>query len=195
MKQFAGVALMAAALTLTTGCNVQTNKHGDKKDVDISTPLGGMSVKTDKNVTPDALGVAAYPGASAVAESKDEKSANVDMHFGDFRLHIVTAKFFTSDPQQKVIDFYRKDLGRYGDVLECNKEHQAVGAIKKTGQGLTCDDHGKHSKVIHIGGKDTDEDLRAGSDRHQHIVSVETQDNGTKFTVVELELPPGSNAD
>jgi hypothetical protein len=95
----------------------------------------------------------------------------------------------SSDAQDKVLAFYQKALGRYGDVIECDGQ-RAVGSPAVTHEGLDCsDDQSKaHVKIS----ENTLLSLKAGSKRHQHIFAVQKSDGpGTRFTLVELQLPEG----
>jgi hypothetical protein len=187
--------LTAAALalgTLTclplTGCHVHTDKNGNGGNVDIGTPFGSMQVKTNDTADTAAIGLSAYPGAVPVKENdKNSNSADINMSFGGFHLGVKAAAFQTTDPQEKVLAFYRKDLGRYGDVIEC-KGSSTVGQPARTSQGLSCSE----AEHAHISNSDSDGDnieLRAGSAQHQHIVGVEPRDGGTKIGLVALDLP------
>jgi hypothetical protein len=192
------LALAPLACLLLSGCHVNEHKDGDKENVDISTPFGGMHVKTNNSSDTAAIGLTAYPGAVPLKEDHDTdtNSANVDMSFGSFHLGVKAAGFQTPDQQDKVLAFYRKDLARYGDVIECQND-KPVGTPTRTSQGLTCDDNG-HTKFkahgdlngIHVdSGSGSELELRAGSSQHQHIVGIESKNGGTKIGLVALDLP------
>lgn len=192
------LALAPLACLLLSGCHVNEHKDGDKENVDISTPFGGMHVKTNNSSDTAAIGLTVYPGAVPVKEDHDTdtNSANVDMSFGSFHLGVKAAGFQTPDQQDKVLAFYRKDLARYGDVIECEND-KPVGTPTRTSQGLTCDDNG-HTKFkahgdlngIHVDSSSGSElELRAGSSQHQHIVGLESKNGGTKIGLVALDLP------
>jgi hypothetical protein len=189
------------ACLLLAGCHVTENDHGDHKNVDIGTPFGSMKVNTAKNLDTNAIGISAYPGAVPINDKGDDDSsnANVSMSFGPFHLGVKAADFQTSDPSDKVLDFYRKDLAsRYGSVIEC-RGHSSVGSVDHTSQGLTCNDDEHthirnsdgHSKGFAIlsGDSSSDIELRAGSPLHLHIVGVEHHDGGVKIGLVSLDLP------
>ena len=79
-------------------------------------------------------------------------------------------------------------MKRYGDVIKCN-HNQPIGTPSRTFEGLTCDDHrGKHVSVDDHPDKNEVE-LRAGSQQHERIVSIEPDGSGTKFGLVVLDLP------
>jgi hypothetical protein len=104
------------------------------------------------------------------------------------------ASYQTSDSKDRVSDFYKKALDRYGDVITC-KDNYPVGTPTTTSQGLTCADSDKNGQKIkvdagdfHYNGSGTE--LKAGSKRHQHIVGFkEPQDGKTQFALVSLDLP------
>lgn len=192
------LALAPLGCLLLGGCHVNEHKDGNKENVDISTPFGGMHVKTNNANDTAAIGITAYPGAVPVKEgdNKDTNSADVDMSFGGFHLGVKAASFQTPDQPQKVLAFYRKDLAHFGDVIEC-QNGKPVGIPKRTAQGLTCDSKEKNhihmdssSRGLTIGdSSDNNLELRAGSDLHQHIVGIQARDGGTKIGLVVLDLP------
>ena len=186
---------------LLVGCRVTEDDHGDHKNVSIGTPFGSMKVNTNKGTDTASIGISAYPGATPIKDKDDDdsNSANVNMSFGPFHLGVKAADFQTSDPSDKVIAFYTKDLAsRYGSVIEC-RGHDSVGSIKRTSQGLTCSDdehthiktHDGNSKGFSItsGDSSSDIELRAGSPQHLHIVGIENREGGTKIGLVSLDLP------
>ena len=128
-----------------------------------------------------------YPGAELVKKDKDNGAADVNMSFGSFQLRVKAASYRTEDSPDKVSAFYRKALGRYGDVIECQND-KPVGSPIRTGEGLTCDnDKGNHITVNEdMSGK---MELKAGSKVHQHIVAIDPDGSGTKMGLVALDLP------
>jgi hypothetical protein len=189
LRPFAATLGIAAFVCLPlAGCHVHSDKNGNSDNVDIGTPFGSMQVKTNDKADTAAIGVTAYPGAVPVKENnKDSDSADINMSFGNFHLGVKAASFQTPDQQDKVLAFYRKDLARYGDVIEC-KGSSTIGQPVRTSQGLSCNE-AEHN---HISNSDNDSDnleLRAGSAQHQHIVGVEPKDGGTRIGLVALDLP------
>jgi hypothetical protein len=182
-------AAAMAVVTLVAGCRVEDSKHGDSDNVKIATPFGGMSVKTNQDVVVAGVGLPTYPGAVMVkkGDDKDSGAADVNFSFGSFQLRVKAVSFKTSDSPEKVSAFYRKALGKYGDVLECEND-KPVGKLLQTSQGLTCDnDKENHISVTDdLSGK---MELKAGSKKHQHIVGIDPDGTGTKFGLVALDLP------
>ena len=188
LRRVALVAAVTAPLALLplAGCRIDTHKNGNNDNVDIGTPFGSMHVKTNDAANGADIGLATYPGAVPVKEhdGRNNDAADINMSFGSFHLGVRAASFHTSDPAANVLAFYRKDLSRYGDVIECRND-KPVGLPTHTAQGLACDSG--HSRM-HSADSDGDE-LRAGSEQHQHIVGIEPSDGGIKIALVTLDLP------
>ena len=112
----AGLALAAGI----AGCRVHVDKDasGQEKTVQVDTPFGGVHVNTDQTSAAD-LGLPVYPGAQAVADDDKHKSADVHLGFGEWELRVRAVSYATSDSKDQVVSFYKKALGRYGDVIVC----------------------------------------------------------------------------
>ncbi|MBT9331607.1 hypothetical protein D0Y96_011190 [Acidipila sp. 4G-K13] len=186
MRTTLTVALLAL-MTGMAGCHISVDKSkdGDNKNVRIDTPLGGLHVRSDDTSAAD-LGLPVYPGAQISPDSDGDKSADVHLGFGKWQLRVKAVTYQTADSQDKVVAFYKKAMARYGDVLQCDGD-KTVGALTVTGEGLTCsEEHGKAHVNISDSG---DLNLKAGSRHHQHIFALKKSSSGTRFALVELQLP------
>ena len=195
-----GVAMLAAAGLCggLSGCRVHVDKdaNGKEKTVQVDTPFGGVHVNTNQTSASD-LGLPAYPGAHTITDDDKHKSADVHMGFGDWQLRVKAVSYGTPDSRDKVVAFYKKALGRYGDVIVC-QGNSPVGTPTVTGDGLTCDDKGKNNNNVKFDDSDFRQDfqLKAGSKRHQHIVGFEDPKNGkTRIALVALDLPANMDGD
>ena len=195
-EKLRNVSTLAAGLALAiglAGCRVQVEKgaNGEDKNVQVDTPFGGVHVNTDQTTATD-LGLPVYPGAQTVKDNDNHKSADVHLGFGEWQLRVRAVSYATSDSKDQVTAFYKKALGRYGDVITC-QGNSPVGTPTKTSEGLTCADD--KSGKVQIDRKDYGSskdglELKAGSKRHQHIVGFENpQDGKTRFSLVALDLP------
>jgi len=176
-----------------TGCRIHVDKdaNGQEKNVQVDTPFGGVHVNTNQITAVD-LVLPVYPGAEIVKDKQHDKSADVNMGFGEWSLRVRAVNYSTADSQDKVTVFYKKALGRYGDVITCDG-NAPVGTPTATAEGLTCADEGHHGNV-QVDGKDLNVhggfQLKAGSKRHQHILGFEDSSDGkTRFALVALDLP------
>jgi hypothetical protein len=194
--------LAVVALAGVAGCRIQKEKgpNGEDKKVQIDTPFGGIHVNTDQTTAAD-LGLPVYPGAKIAHDSDNDKSADVHMGFGQWELRVKVVSYSSDDSQDKVVAFYKKALGRFGDVISC-QDGAPVGTPTKTGEGLACSEKGEPNVQIsgnsasygyHSTG-DKGFQLRAGSKRHQHLICFKSSAPGqTRFSLVALDLPSGSD--
>ena len=199
MRDAAGLLACLALAAGLAGCRVHVDKdaNGEEKNVQVDTPFGGVHVNTDQTTAAD-LGLPVYPGAEIVRDKDNDKSADVHMGFGQWELRVKVVNYTTPDSQDKVVAFYKKALGRYGDVIAC-QDNAPVGTPTTTAEGLTCSDNGHANVHVDNGGESYGYhsgkggfELRAGSRRHQHIVGFESSAPGqTRFGLVALDLPVG----
>ncbi len=196
------IHLLVVSLLLASGvagCRVHVDKdsEGQEKTVQVDTPFGGVHVNTDQVKASD-LGLPEYPGAEPVKGDDKHKSADVHLGFGEWQLRVRAVTYATADSKEQVTAFYKKALGRYGEVLTC-QDKSPVGTPTVTSEGLTCSDDGKNSNVKIDSNDYNLKDslqLKAGSKRHQHIVGFEhPKDGKTLFALVALDLPAGHNSD
>jgi hypothetical protein len=113
----AGVTTLTIALLLLSACsiNVKKEKNGQDKQVDISTPVGGIHVS--KGVNPEDVGVAVYPGATLKEKDNGEdKSANVNLSSFGYGLRVVALEYESKDSPDKVVAYYKDQLKKYGNV-------------------------------------------------------------------------------
>src|SRR5271165_6307148 len=80
--------------------NAHLTQEGDHVKVD--TPFGSVETSKDPEQTAKDLGIDVYPGAQS------EKNGTTSMTFGN--MHTVTASFESSDPVDKICDFYKSRL-------------------------------------------------------------------------------------
>ena len=175
--------LLSAAVLLFVGafggCSVSTheNEKGKKNDVDIRTPFGSLSVREGHTDVKD-TGLALYPGARAKQDTDDEHhSANVDISSSLFGVKVVAAKFESDDSPDKVLAFYRKEMGKYGKVVDC------------TG-GFNLNFHGHRDRDAevtcegHDSGHEYKEELKVGTESNQRILAIKPKGSGSEFALV-----------
>ena len=150
------------------------------KNLDIKSPIGNLHVGDDADAKK--IGLPLYPGARLKKGDDDNSNqANLSLLTGSFGMKLVVANYVSSASPDKIIDFYRGKLKRYGKVLECRSDKHGgnvdVHDDKDSNQSkaLKCDDNS---------GPVTE--LKVGTEDDQHVVSVEPSGtNGeTNFALV-----------
>lgn len=205
-RYFSMVALSTGVLLFAvSGCSVNEHKNGDAENVHLHTPIGGLDVRTNSAGAID-VGVPVYPGAVATSEKgKDNGAADIHMSFGKWRLDVKAAEYKTKDPEFKVVAFYKKAMATYGDVITC-KDKRPVGQPVATRRGLTCaNDHEydvsmdaeSSNRHVNIGTPKISGDIKllAGSPDNQHIIEFTPTSDGTKFSIVAVQLPHKGQTD
>ena len=178
--------LASLCLFPLAGCHANRTAAHDEDNVGISTPFGGMSVKTNEAAVEGSVGLSVYPGATLIRKDRNNEAADVNMSFGGFHLGVKALSYHSGDSPGQVTGFYRKDMARYGAVLLCQGDHP-IGQPDHTQDGLTCDSSkGGH---VQIDTDDAKQELKAGSKLHQHIVSIDPEGSGTRISLVALDLP------
>jgi hypothetical protein len=172
-------ALIAAFALTATACNmhVDEKKDGKNKNVDISTPFGDLKVHNQADAKDTGLPVFPNSHEKPGDNSDDNKSANVNLSFGKFGLKIAVVTYETDASPDKVLAYYRNEVGKYGKILEC--KGGSIGNVNidhndKNDKELHCDSHGDADVT----------ELKVGSNSLQRIVAVKPSGKGTEFSLV-----------
>lgn len=172
--------LAAAAALLLAGCSIQSKRSEEKKGekVDIQSPIGSVHVETNEQAKARDTGLPVYPGArDAPPDEHDNTSkANVSLGFVGFDLRVVAAKYETDDSVDKLKDFYRKALSKYGKVVECNGD-------------LDLDSGHEGKPRCKSSSSEPDRfDMGVGSGDVQHMVSIKPKGKTNQFALVRIEM-------
>lgn len=188
MNRFSILSLLSAALALTACVNVK--KTGDGDNVDVKTPFGSVSVRTDQ-VKPEDTGLNVYPGATlAVKPGHDHDQANVNISSPWGHLKVVALNYHSDDAPQKVLDWYRKDLQqKYGKFLECKGGDVSFHDRDRSDSNqLTCgSERGDHKNFNYNSEDKNTLELKTGTDDKQHIVAVKSEDGGSNIALVYVQ--------
>jgi len=169
--------------------NVKKEANGQDKQVDINTFAGGIHVSKQADVSD--IGLAVYPGARLKEKDSDGsgKSANVNISGFGYGIKVVALEYESDDAPAKVLSFYKDQLKKYGNVLECHTSHLNLDmkmdshGSKNNSTELTCEgDHGNNIE------------LKVGKKYDQHIVAVEPEGKGSSFSLVYVRTH-GKDAD
>lgn len=170
-----GVAIYAGLRFITHGVHVQVNDQGgDKKQVSIKTPFGGIEVNKNEDISEASLGLPMYPGAHRV---KDEDSASVSLGLpGQNNLRIVAGKFETSDRFEKVKAFYRDRLtAEDGTFTQEDRPDFFEGDEWKGMEGNYTGKDSEGKTVFRIKRKDSEK-----------VVALKSQLDGTRIELVRV---------
>jgi hypothetical protein len=180
--------LVFVFLIALAACTIKEDKQGNGKKIDIETPVGGVHVSNDADA--QQTGIAVYPGARPEPSEGKDTGANVSMSSGFFGLKIAVAKFLTDDSPDKVAAFYKKELGKFGSVLECHTSEDPGNVVihkhPKNQDAVTCGDQYEHSFVWKSGDEARHEtlELKTGIEERQHVVAIKPRGSGTEFALV-----------
>lgn len=187
LRKFALVLATAAALNLSAFCQ---NSDSKNKNLDVESSVGDLHIGADADAKK--VGVPLYPGARLKVNDDNNGQANLSLLTEEFGMKIIVANYVSNDAPEKVLNFYRDKLKKYGKVLECHSE--------KRGADVWADDDKKDSgkskelKCDENSGPVTE--LKVGTEDNQRIVAVEPGDssNGSKFALIYVHTR-GKSAD
>lgn len=169
------VAVVFFAVLMAASCsvNVRNGSADEQKKVDIETPFGGIHVNEGAEVKDTGLPV--YPGAreKPKSDSGDDKSANVNISTSAFGLKVVAIEFETQDAPTKVVAYYRDQLKKFGNVLECHT-HGGHSGYEDNSDELKCEGDNQGNSI----------ELKVGTKSNQHIVAIDPQGKGADFALV-----------
>jgi hypothetical protein len=168
-------SVFAAALLPLAACgvDVRAGESGKKAEVDIRTPVGNMSVRTDVK-TPE-TGLAVYPGATPLRDHDEPENADVTIGSSLFGVKVVAANYESPDRQEQILDFYRNEMKRYGNVTECRGDVDFRGGP------------GAQRAVCKEDLFSRDRQIVAGTEDRQRIVVVKPRGSGSEFSLVYVQ--------
>ena len=153
------------------GIDVQDAERG--KNVDIKSPVGAVSVRTD--VASPHTGLPIYPGASPLRQDDEPESATVNVSSAWFGVKVVAANYRSADGQDKILDYYRQEMKTYGAVTECRGDVDFRGGPRN--KRPLCKDQ-PYSRDVQ---------LLTGSEDNQRIVVVKPRGSGSEFSLVHVD--------
>jgi hypothetical protein len=129
------------------------------------------------------VGLPLYPGARRHRD-KDEDSPglNFGLWGGGSGVKLAVLKMESDDSPEKIADYYKKKLSKYGKVLDCSHPSPADTAANKddkedkdNSKPLTCgDDRPDKGGLL----------FKSGTKADQHIVAIQPAPHGSLFQLV-----------
>lgn len=138
-----------------------------------------MGLEGHGRTGPADVGLPVYAGAQPFQESKDDKAAvTLGAWVGQYGLHLAALKYRSAAPAERVAAFYAKELGRYGEVLDCR---QVANRIKppKGSDRLACDKGGPELGAY---------EYRVGTAKSFRVVSVKPDGDGSRFDMARVRI-------
>jgi hypothetical protein len=162
-----GVGVAAASLA---ACEIRVgpDQGRNPRDVDIDTPLGDLTVRSDTQ--PSDVGVAVYPGAQLVEDGDDPSRANVSIASPFVDLEVSAMKFVSADAPDAIAEFYRRELSRYGPVTVCRGDLDFEDASSPR-----CKSRRRSRDEVQLG---------VGTKGNFRLASVKSRGDGSEFAVV-----------
>jgi hypothetical protein len=162
---------MVALISVSSAQAGGGNRGGQDKD--------GAGVTFSKQATAKDVGLATYPRSKAHKDDKeDSSSVQMGLWGGAFGFKLAVMKMESSDTPEKIAEFYKKALAKYGTVLNCSEAaHQAKDKDESSNK-LTCDDD-KPEKGGLV--------FKAGTKEKQHVVAIQQNGAGSLFQLVYVE--------
>jgi len=177
MIRFMSLALCTALMFSSPTLAQQSEKD---KNLDVRSPAGDLHVGKDADA--QKAGLPLYPGARPQHTDNDDP-VNLALSTDKFGMKLIVAKYETDDSSQKVLDFYREKMKKYGKVLECHSTEDKSGFHhddddKTSNEPVKCE--GDNSGPVR--------ELKVGTQDNQRMVALEDPKDGkaTPFVIVYL---------
>lgn len=182
LPQLALAAAFAMLLSLPAlNAQGQQPDNGTKDpNLDVHSSVGDLHMGKDADAR--SAGLPLYPGAHLRPDEPDSDALNFGVLTESFGVKLVIAKYGSDDAPNKVVDFYREKLKKYGKVLECHTSEHSGSAHADVD-----DQKQQPSKELKCEGDNTGPvtELKVGTEDNEHVVAIEPSHTG-KGTIFAL---------
>jgi hypothetical protein len=145
----------------------------------------GAGVTFSKQATSKEVGLPVYAGAKPHKDEKDDSpSVQMGIWGSTFGFKLAVMKMESNDAPEKIAEFYKKALAKYGTVLNCPDPSQKASTKEKSGSSnqLDCgDDKPEKGGLL----------FKAGTKERQHLVAIQPNGQGSLFQLVYVEARGG----
>jgi len=157
------------ALLVVSAANAGAIRGGQDKD--------GAGLTFSKQATSKEVGLPVYAGAKPHKDKKeDSPSVQMGIWGSSFGFKLAVMKLESNDAPEKIAEFYKKALAKYGTVLNCSEPSQKPSA--KDSNKLECgDDKPEKGGLL----------FKAGTKEKQHLVAIQSNGQGSLFQLVYVE--------
>jgi hypothetical protein len=182
LPQLALAAAFAILLSLPAlnAQGQQPDKGTKDPNLDVHSSVGDLHMGKDADAR--SAGLPLYPGAHLRPDEPDSDALNFGVLTESFGVKLVIAKYGSDDAPNKVVDFYREKLKRYGKVLECHTSERSGNVHADVD-----DQKEQPSKQLKCEGDNTGPvtELKVGTEDNEHVVAIEPSHTG-KGTIFAL---------
>jgi len=170
-KRFGIYSGLLGGLALMVAGAASAGASGGRQDKD------GAGVTFSKQATSKEVGLPVYPGAKPHKDEKeDSPSVQMGIWGSTFGFKLAVMKLESNAAPEKIAEFYKKALAKYGTVLNCSEPSQKPNA--KDSNKLECgDDKPEKGGLL----------FKAGTKEMQHLVGIQSNGQGSLFQLVYLE--------
>jgi hypothetical protein len=170
-KRFGIYSGLLGGLALMVAGAASAGASGGRQDKD------GAGVTFSKQATSKEVGLPVYPGAKPHKDEKeDSPSVQMGIWGSTFGFKLAVMKLESNAAPEKIAEFYKKALGKYGTVLNCSEPSQKPNA--KDSNKLECgDDKPEKGGLL----------FKAGTKEMQHLVGIQSHGQGSLFQLVYVE--------
>ena len=162
-------------LALLPASSASAGASGGTQDKD------GAGVTFSKQATSKEVGLPVYAGAKPHKDEKeDSPSVQMGIWGSTFGFRLAVMKLESNDAPEKIAEFYKKALAKYGTVLNCSEPSAKTSAKDKSGSSnrLDCgDDKPEKGGLL----------FKAGTKEKQHLVAIQSNGQGSLFQLVYVE--------
>jgi len=139
----------------------------------------GAGVVLSGDVSAKDVGLPLYPGSRRHKDKDkedDSPAANFGLWGGGSGFKLVVLKMESDDSPEKVADFYKKALAKYGKVLDCSHPAPSdANSSKSDSKSLTCGDDKPEKRGVLF---------KAGTKEKQHLAAVQPNGSGSLYQLV-----------
>jgi len=137
----------------------------------------GAGVTFSKQASSKEVGLPVYPGAKPHKDEKnDSSSVQMGIWGSSFGFKLAVMKLESNDAPEKIAEFYKKALAKYGTVLNCSE--QSAKTKSKDSNKLECgDDKPEKGGLL----------FKAGTKEKQHLVGIQSNGQGSLLQLVYVE--------
>lgn len=178
---FAGLALLGVfcsvlgVTALISATSASAGTVGGTQDKD------GAGVTFSKQASSKEVGLPVYAGAKPHKDEKDDSpSVQMGIWGSTFGFKLAVVKMESNDAPEKMAEFYKKALAKYGTVLNCSDPSQKASAKERAGSSnqLECgNDKPEKGGLL----------FKAGTKEKQHLAAIQPNGQGSLFQLVYVE--------